>query len=142
MSHRREIIKALVAKIKEIDGTGSFKVNLFNNCFDKQKFWDECTDFPTICVVAGTETREYLPASLQWGYLGVSLKLYVKGEDPSDMLEDLIEDVQLVINNNARLSYEGGQTADIRILSIVTDEGLLIPYGIGEVNISIQYQVL
>jgi hypothetical protein len=143
MSSRKAIVDALIEEFKKIDGNAPYTTNLFNNVVGKQKFWDECTDFPTVCIVAGTETREYLPGSFQWGHLGISLKLYVKAEEPADLLENLINDIQVVINNNSRLQFGSGkETADIRILSIVTDEGLLVPYGIGEVNISIQYQVL
>lgn len=145
MSARRNIVDALVSELKKIDGTGKFKTNIFSNCIGRHKFWDECTDFPTVCVVDGQEQREYLPGGFKWGYLGISIKLYVKAEEPSEPLQDLISDIELVIDNSTTLAYglmPGQQTAEIRVTSIVTDEGLLAPYGIGEININVQYQVL
>ena len=145
MSARQSIVNALVTELKKINGTGDFTSNVFDNVTPRHKFWDECNDFPTICVVSGYETREYLPGDFRWGHLNISLKLYVKGEDPSTELETLVSDVESILNISDRITYSTSplrETAKLTITSIATDEGLLVPYGIGEVNISIQYQVL
>jgi hypothetical protein len=145
MSSRSSITKALVEVLKQIDGTGTYQTNLFNNVGDRLKFWDELTDFPHICVVPGSEAREYLPGDFKWGYLNISLKLYTKGEDPLAELEKLLEDVEITIDNNRVLTYDvvtNARTTEILISSIVTDEGLLAPYGVGEINLQVRYQVL
>ncbi len=146
MSVRASISAALAEKLKLIDGTGLYNTNLYNNAYAKLKFWDEVNDFPAIYMSTGSETREYLPAGFKWGFLGISLKLYVKGENPATELENLLEDVERVIDSNRTLVYDsetpGAQTTEILINSIVTDEGLLEPYGVGEVNITVQYPVL
>lgn len=146
MSRRTSIVKALAEHLKVIDGTGSYKSNINNNSFAKLKFWDEVNDFPCIYVTAGPETREYLPAAFAWGFLNVSLKVYTKGEDAIQLLEDLLEDIENVIDGlKGVLVYDttnNYDTAEISITSIVTDEGLLNPYGVGEVNLLIRYQVM
>ncbi len=146
MSARTSIIKALSEKFKLINGESPYKTNINNNSYPKLKFWDEIFDYPAIYMSAGSETREYLPSAFKWGFLTVSLRLYVKGEDPSQELEDLIEDVEKVIDANRVLVYDtetpGAQTIEILINSITTDEGLLEPHGVGEVNLIIQYPVL
>lgn len=145
MSTRSKIAKALVEKLKGIDGTGTHQSNVFGNVISKLKFWDEVSDFPTICVVPGNESREYLPGSFKWGFLNISLKVYVKGEDPLVDLENLLEDIELVIDANRQLVYDSVnnyQLTEVDITSIVTDEGLLAPYGVGEVNLLVRYQVL
>lgn len=145
MSARTSIVDALVAKFKEIDGSGDYQNNIYNNAYGKNKFWDEIQDFPAIFVVGGQEQREYKPASFQWGFYSISIKAYVKQEDPQEQLESLINDIELVLKNNNVLTYgtnPGEETADIRIISIITDEGLLEPFGVGEINIIVQYQVL
>jgi hypothetical protein len=145
-SARTSILRALAEAFKIIDGTGDYKTNLYSNSFPKLKFWDEVTNFPAIYMSAGSESREYLPGSFKWGFLGISLKLYVRGEDPSLLLEELLEDVERVLDANRTLVYDvntpGAQTVEILINSIVTDEGLLEPHGVGEVNIIVQYPVL
>jgi hypothetical protein len=146
MSRRSSIVSTLAEKFKVIDGTGSYKTNLFNNSFDKLKFWDETSDFPSIYVVAGSETREYLPAGFAWGFLNISLKVYTRGELALHLLENLLEDIENVIDGcKGILVYDtvnNYQTSELSITSIVTDEGLLNPYGVGEVNLLVRYQVM
>lgn len=143
MSARSSIIKSLTEKFKEIDGTGEYKTNLFTNAYAQNKFWTEINDFPAVFVVGGQEERQYHTAGFQWGFYSISIKAYVQQEDPAEELEDLINDIELVLKNNNVLTYgpnPGEETADIRIISIITDEGLLAPYGVGEINIIVQYQ--
>lgn len=143
MSKRTAIVKALVEKLKTLDGNSPNKTNLFNNAYAYLKFWDEVNDFPSIYVTPGTETREYLPSNFIWCYLGVSLKLYTKGEDAQQELEVLLEDCERIINANRVLVYDTEnhyETTEILISSITTDEGLLAPYGVGEINIQVRYE--
>jgi len=147
MSRRTSIVKAFATKFKLINGTGVYKTNLFNNSFPVLKFWDEVNDFPAVFVVAGGETREYLPGGFAWGFLNVSLKVYTKGEDSQQLLENLIEDIETVVTDlRGVVQYDtsGSQfsTSEISITSITTDEGLLAPYGVGEVNLLVRYQVI
>lgn len=143
MSRRISIVKALAEKFKAIDGTGVYKSNLYGNSYPKLKFWDEVQDFPSVYMSPGSESREYLPGDFTWGYLGISLKLYCKGEDAQQLLEDLLEDVESVIDQNRVLQYDaaGYETTEILINSITTDEGLLAPYAVGEINLQVRYQV-
>jgi hypothetical protein len=147
MSRRTSIVKALVEEFKAIDGTGVFKSNIFGVAEAKLKFWDECNSFPAIYAAPGTETREYLPGGFAWGFLNVCIKVYTKdAEESQQLLEDLLEDIEVVIDSlTGRIIYDttnNYETAEISITSIVTDEGLLNPYGVGEVNLLIRYQVM
>lgn len=145
MSRRTSIVKALAEKFKVIDGSTGYKTNIFNNSFAKLKFWDETNDFPSVFVVAGSEAREYMPGAFTWGFLGISLKIYCKGEDSQQLLEDLLEDVENVIDANRALVYDTDNnydTTEILITSITTDEGLLAPYAIGEINLQVRYQIM
>lgn len=141
MSRRSSIQKALVEKIKGIDGTAPYKTNVFNNVFAKLEFWDSCNDFPSIFITPGSETREYLPSAFTWAYLGLSVKIYVRGEEPQTELEALLEDVERCVDANRVLVYDetGSETTEILITSITTDEGLLAPYGVGEINLQVRY---
>ena len=40
-TRRLAIVNALVEKLKDIDGTGDFGTNLFQNVSPRLKFWDE-----------------------------------------------------------------------------------------------------
>jgi hypothetical protein len=145
MSRRTSIIKAITQKLNLINGTAPYKVNLFQNAYAKLRFWDEVKDFPSIYLTPGTEMREYHPGDFTWGFLGVAIKVYCHGEDSSQQLEDLLADVELCIDNNRQVVYDttnNYSTTEILIQSITTDEGLLAPYAVGEVNLQVRYQVM
>lgn len=143
MSKRTSIVKALSEKMKLIDGNTPYSTNIFNNSYPYLKFWDEVVDFPAIYMTPGNEIREYHPGEFKWGYLAVSMKVYCKGEGSQDELEKLLEDIETVLDNNRVLEYSPGmETTEILITSITTDEGLLAPYAVGEINLQVRYQVM
>ena len=145
MSARSSIVNKIAETLKCINGTGTYKSNLYSNVEPRLRFWDEVNDFPYVCVSAGPEVREYLPNDFKWGFLNINIKVYVKDEDdPVSVLEDVFSDIEAVLDANNELTYEepNKTTEDIRILSIESDEGLLAPLGIGEITIQIRYQVL
>lgn len=142
---RISIVKAIVDKINLINGNPPYRIKLFNNAYAMLKFWDEVNDFPCCYVTAGSETREYLPGDFTWGYLNVSVKAYCKGEDAQQQLEYLLADIEQVIDANRVLVYDtvnNFETTEILITSITTDEGLLAPYSIGEINLQVRYQLV
>ena len=146
MSRRTSIVKAVSEKLKVIDGTGSYKTNLFSNSYAKLKFWDEVNDFPAVYTVAGGETREYHPAGFSWGFLNLSLKVYTKGEESQTQLEELLEDIESILDSTLGVivydTTNNYGTSEISITSITTDEGLLAPYSVGEMNLLIRYQIM
>lgn len=144
MTKRTTILKALVEKLKTIDGS-HYTSNINNNAFAKIKFWDEINDFPSIYSSPGSEQREYLPGDFAWAYLGISLKVYCRGEESQLELEQLLEDIESVIDANRVLVYDSTnnyETTEILVVSITTDEGLLAPYAVGEINLQVRYQLM
>ena len=143
MTKRTSIVTALAEKFKLINGTGSYKSDLSDNSYPKLKFWDEIQDFPAVYLTPGSELREYLPGDFTWGYLNVSVKVYVRSEsEAQQQLEDLLDDLENVIDANRVLVYDitnNLSTTEILIQSITTDEGLLSPYGVGEINLQVRY---
>jgi len=143
MSKRTLILKALAEKLKLIDGTGIFKTNISNNSYPKLKFWDEVQDFPCIYLTPGTETRDYHPSGFTWAYLLICIKCYVKSEDQTqENLELLLDDIERCVDANRVLVYDQDnnlETTEILVQSITTDEGLLTPYGVGEIYLQVRY---
>src|SRR6056300_1318154 len=143
-TRRIGILNALVDKLKEIDGDGEFHTNLFGNVHPQLKFWDEVEEFPSVHLNAGSETREYQGGGYRDRFLSVSVRCYVNEEDAVVALEALLEDVETVLEQNSRLAYidRNGNTQytqQITIISIDTDEGVLEPYGVGEMQIEVRY---
>jgi len=143
-TRRSAIVDALVVKLKEINQTGDFLTDLYEEVYPRLKFWDEVEVFPALHLNAGSETREYQGAGYRDRYLSVTLRCYVQEEDAVIALDKLIEDVETVLDENGALSYTDKQglaqkTHDIKIVSIETDEGVLEPYGVGEILIQVHY---
>ena len=146
-SRRTEIVNFLVRRLKEIDGEASpfdssytFNTNLFNNVFRKLKFLDEVNDFPSLYIAAGTEFRDFNSKSLTVATLDVTIRAYVYGEDNSQSLaDDVVQDIEHVIYSIGDNSDKG--ILDITIESISTDEGLAIPYGLAEAQLTVVYRL-
>ncbi len=143
-SRRQAIVDALVTKLKGINGSGDFLTNVFENVSPRLKFWDEVEDFPSLHLNAGSESREYQGAGYKDRFLSVTVRMYVKEEDAVDALDKLIEDVETVIEDNSRLAYTDKQnktqyTQQITVVSIDTDEGVLEPFGVGEMLLEVRY---
>jgi len=143
-SKRQSIVDALVEKFKNNDGNGDFLSNIYDNVHPRLKFWDEIDEFPAIHLNAGGETRQYQGAGYKDRFLTVTVRIYVKEEDAVDALDKLLEDVETVVEQNSRLAYVDKQnvtqyTQQITVISINTDEGVLEPYGVGELLLEVRY---
>lgn len=143
-TRRMALVEALASKIKTIDGGTEFRSNLFNNVSPRLLFWDEIKQYPAIHLSAGLETREYQSGGYKDRFLNVTVRIYVDEEDAVLAIESILEDVETIIEQNSRLEYtdkDGATqcTQQITIVSIDTDEGVLEPLGIAEMQIQIQY---
>lgn len=143
MSKRTSIIEALTTKFKDIDGTTPYSVNIFENAYPFLKFWSDVNDFPCVYSTAGPEYREYHPSGFAWCFLTITIKVYCKGEEAQLELEQLLEDIEKCIDNNQEVVYDSVNnftTTQILVQSIVTDEGLLAPYAVGELTAQVRFQ--
>jgi len=142
---RKKIVDAYVKQIKGINGTHPYNSNLFNEVHGNTLFLDQISQYPSVCVIAGDETREYQPNGFKWRFLNMDIRVYVEdAEDPQEELALLIEDIERVIDDNDVLTYDDSvspneKTTSSTILTITTDEGVLSPLGIGEIAIQVRY---
>jgi len=144
-NQRRNIINHILTNLKLIDGSISslnsnytFQNNAFNNVFRKVKFLDEVNDFPSIFFQVGEEVRVYNTSGNTTGLIPLTLRIYVNDEESSGSLDSLIQDIEHVIYNLDTGVYN---IRDMTISSVDTDEGLVKPYGIGEIEILIEYEL-
>lgn len=143
-TRRLGIVNAIVEKLKDINGSGTFLSDLNENVSPRLKFWDEVEEFPAVHLNAGSETREYQGAGYKDRFLSITLRCYVQAEDSVEALDELMEDVETVLEDNSRLAYldrtqTTQYTQQITIVSIDTDEGVLEPLGVGEMLIEVRY---
>ena len=143
MSKRTSIVQALTNRFIEIDGNTPYSINIFENAYPYLKFWSEVNDFPCVYSSAGPEYREYHPSGFAWCFLTVTIKVYCKGENSQTELEQLLEDIEKCIDNNQNIEYDSVNhyaITQILVQSIVTDEGLLAPYAVGELTAQVRFQ--
>ena len=142
---RTKIAEALANKLKEIDGSHPFNINIFDNVATKMVFLDEIEQYPKVCVIAGDETREYLPDGYKWRFLNLTIRAYINNEDDAqEELALLLEDIERIIDENDALVYDdtvdpSESTTSLTIESIGTDEGVIRPLGIGEMVVEVRY---
>ena len=142
---RKKIVDALVKEINGIDGQFPYNSNIFKNCHGGMVFLDEIQEFPKLCVVAGDETREYQPGGFKWRFLTLDVRVYVENqEDPQEVLALLMEDIERVVDDNDMLVYDDTvspalTTTSLTVSSMSTDEGVLKPLGIAELNLQCRY---
>jgi hypothetical protein len=142
-TRRSQILDALVVKLKDINGTGDYRTTLSNQVFPQMKFWDEISTYPAVHMSAGSETREYYGGGNKWRFLTVTIRAYVNQEDPTEALGLLLEDIEYVLDNHNQMtysdSYGSAGVAQMTVVSLDTDEGVLAPLGIGEMIIEVRY---
>ena len=143
-TRRMAIVKALANTLRKIDGSGEFQTDLGGNVHPNLKFWDELNEFPAIHITAGAEHRVYQGGGYKDRFLTATVRIYVKQEEAINALEAIMEDVETVIEDNSKLQYKDrlGKaqfTHQITILSLITDEGVLEPYGVGEMALEVRY---
>ena len=143
-SRRLNIVEALAEKLKVIDGQGEFLSDVNNNVVPRLKFWVEVEEFPAIHLNPGAETRQYQAGGYKDRFLGVTVRIYVQEEDAQEALGRSLEDVETVIEENSRLDYYDNRavaqsTHQISVLSISTDEGVLEPLGVAEMELEVRF---
>lgn len=142
---RKKIVNALVEKLKQIDGSYPYNINLFQNVKANMVFLDEIEQYPKVCVVAGDETREYQPGGFKWRFLTLKIRAYVKNEDDAqEELALLFEDIENILDNNDAMVYDDSVSpsqaiTQLTVLNLTTDEGVIKPMGIGELAIEVRY---
>ena len=143
-TRRRAIVEALAKELEQINGTPPFRTSIAN-VERRLKFWDEVSEFPTIHVGAGAETREYDGGGFRFRFLRITIRCYVSDDnDVIEALEELLEDVETILEDKDPLTYYDStgasqSTVQTNIISVDTDEGVLEPLGVGEVVVEIRY---
>lgn len=143
-TRRSSIVEALTDKLKSISLTNGYSTDLGEQAYPRMKFWDEISEFPCVCLVAGPESIVHQGGGFKDRYLDIILRAYVNDEDSILALERLLEDIELIIDRNGRLAYVDSSgntdsTRDIIITLIDTDQGALSPLGIGEMTLQVKY---
>ena len=137
MARRTDIIEALVGHL----GTNT-DVHA-NNVYRTYKYMHDLNDFPAITFIPNREDRDHFGAGQVHGILAIQLRCYVYDGDTADIadecerLADQIEDsIDTFSAANRALEVE-----EARVVTLRTDDGLMTPYGVADLQISILYRL-
>ena len=135
-TRRTQIIDGLVTELGQTNDVDA------SNVFRHFKYLDEINDFPTICLIPGSEVRQELGANRRLGSIAVSLRGYVFDENNLDSAEILAQNVESKVDSfSANVAAKANGVSDARVVSFRTDEGLFQPYGIADLEVEILYEV-
>lgn len=152
MTHRASIRDKMVEVLKEQlsdQHLDKYYTDIDMNVHNNNLYLDQVETFPALTVGLGPERPEYQPSGFRWMFLTLTFRAYVKSEDRADeKLELLIQDIKTFIDTYEDIEYtitkpDGTsvtkKATQMTILSISTDEGILHPFGLGEVTLEIRY---
>ena len=137
MARRTDIIEGLVGHL----GTNT-DVHA-NNVYRTYKYMHDLNDFPAITFIPNREDRDHFGDGQAHGILAIQLRCYVYDGDTADIAgecERLADQIEDAINTfsaaNRALEVEEARVATLR-----TDDGLMTPYGVADLQISILYRL-
>ena len=135
-TRRKQVIDGFVTELGQTPDVDA------SNVHKRFKFLDELNDFPSVCFVAGTERRDQLGANRRLATIDIALRGYVFDENNVDTAEILAQNVESKVDSfSANVAARANGVSDARVVSFRTDEGLLQPYGVADLEIQILYDV-
>jgi hypothetical protein len=72
--------------------------------------------------------------------MDIALRAYVRGENSQALLDQLMLDIEDITSSFASISDPALEIVDARIISTHGDEGLMEPYGVTDMRITITYR--
>ncbi len=138
-SLRKQILENIRLTLAEKIGGDNYNNDINEeDVSNRTKKWDECPNYPYICVNGAEERKEDERESLMFAYMTVRLYLYVQdGTDAPSKLEDLIQDVEKAMYID---ETRGGLAVNTVATGIETDNGWLQSYGMAEFTFQVQYR--
>ena len=133
MARRTEIVNRLVTQLETISGIA--KVDR------RYRFLDDINDFPTVTLGATpTEDYELYGDGQQLKTLRQSIRGYVYTHEEDSLLESelLARQVEDIVEQFASIARDL-DVESAYVTSIGTDEGLMTPYGVAEIEIEVVY---
>ena len=137
MARRTDIIDALVGHL----GTNT-DVHA-NNVYRTYKYMHDLNDFPAITFIPNREDRDHFGDGQVHGILAIQLRCYVYDGDTADIADEcerLADQIEAAVDTfsatNRALEVE-----EARVVTLRTDDGLMTPYGVADLQISILYRL-
>lgn len=127
MTFRSDIIEAIRSHIASETGYVGYR---------GMKFLDQINEFPAFYVHVKTENRTHIGQANKLAIIEMDIRAY-EYSDSLDAIEDVVRSVELAIES---FSLDGVDEA--RITHVSTDEGLLLPYAVGDMSLEVLYRII
>ena len=137
MARRTQILAAFV------DHLGSNTDVHANNVHRVYKYMNDLNDFPAITFIPRQEQRDHFGDQQVHGIIAVQLRCYVYDGDTSDIADEcerLADQIEAAVDSFAD-TYPQHQVEEARVVSLRTDDGLMAPYGVADLQVSILYRL-
>lgn len=130
-TRRTEILDAFKTHLDQLDS--------IERVYKQYRYIDEVNDFPAITFIGRRETRDHRGDGKKLATLGIALRLYIYDRDIAE-LDLRMRQVEDQIDTFAA-AQRALQVELVQVVTVETDEGLMRPYQIGDMNILITYEV-
>ena len=146
-----EMLEIFTEELRLIDGGTSvfdnnyrFEFDCHEKVFPHFKFLEEINDFPTICFYVVEETIAHIGADVRYKTAVIDVRGYVHealGEEESSnyWAEALLDDIEHVLQHIRR---KHPCFIDVRIVNLSTDEGIMEPYGVANMLLTVTYEAV
>lgn len=104
------------------------------------KWLDQINDFPYITYNVQDSTLYHIGANHRYYGMNIALRAYVRGENSQALLDQFMLDIENITNNFRDIADPALEVVDARIQTVHSDEGLMEPYGVTDMRITITYR--
>ena len=104
------------------------------------KWLDSINDFPYISYNVQDSSLYHIGANFRYYAMDIALRAYVRGENSQALLDQLMLDIEDITINFRDAADPTLEIVDARIISTHGDEGLMEPYGVTDMRITITYR--
>ncbi len=137
MARRTDIIEAFVGHL----GTNT-DIHA-NNVYRTYKYMHDLNDFPAITFIPNREDRDHFGAGQVHGIIAIQLRCYVYDGDTADIADEcerLADQIEAAVDTFAPAN-RALEVEEARVVTLRTDDGLMAPYGVADLQISIFYRL-
>ena len=104
------------------------------------KWLDSINEFPYISYNVQDSSLYHIGANFRYYAMDIALRAYVRGENSQALLDQLMIDIEDITINFRDAADPALEIVDARITSTHGDEGLMEPYGVTDMRITITYR--
>ena len=104
------------------------------------RWLDSINDFPYISYNVQDSSLYHIGANFRYYAMDIALRAYVRGENSQALLDQLMLDIEDITINFRDAADPALEIVDARIISTHGDEGLMEPYGVTDMRITITYR--